>query len=81
MGRQPLPELCACSVFCIQSVREPMHIKLALMRDSNGGFFRHAAPWEDATKEQARDLSIHFMLGGKLFLFLILVPTEAVHVH
>ena len=45
------------------------------------GFFRHAAPWEDATKEQARDLSIHFMLGGKLFLLLILVPTEAVHVH
>lgn len=26
-------------------------------------------------------LSAHVMLGGKLFLPLILVPTEAVHVH
>lgn len=42
---------------------------------------RHTVPWEQAAKEQLQGLPAHFMLGGKLFLLLILVPTEAVHVH
>lgn len=39
------------------------------------------SPWEQDAREKLKGLSTCFMLGGKLFLLLILVPTEAGHVH
>ena len=38
-------------------------------------------PWLQDAKEPLKGRSTHFMLGGKLFLLLILVLTEAMHVH
>lgn len=44
-------------------------------------FSRHTGTPEQDAKEQLKGLSTHFMFGGKLFLLLILVPTEALQDH
>ena len=62
---------------CVHTANSSLHI----YKMSMTYFSRHTVPWIQDAKEQWKGLSTHFMLGGKLFLLLIPVLTEALHVH
>lgn len=70
----------SCTRFPAGVCAHTAHCSLHLDDTARTGFSGCTVPWIQDAKEP-QGLSTHFMLGGKLFLLLILVLTEAVHVH